>query len=256
MYHRVGPIDGDEDAKYAVTPGRFAAQMRALADAGFHAVPIDEFVAWLDGGPALAPGSFVVTFDDGYLGVREHALPVLQELGWPFAVFLVTGLLGKRDAWPRFDSLDAARHPLLDTRDVLAMHACGVAFHSHSRSHASLPGLDDATLASELSESRSALCRLLGRDAPSYLAYPYGHVDARVELVARTAGYRAAFSVQPGFNRSDTPPFRIRRLDVLGTDTPGQLVRKLQFGSNDGSWRNALRYYWGRAKAGPGREAA
>ena len=50
--------------------------------------------------------------------------------------------------------------------------------------------------------------------------------------------------MQPGFNRGDVNPFRVRRLDVFGTDTPRMLLRKLQLGSNDGSLRGALGYYW------------
>lgn len=247
MYHRVGTIDNAAEAKCVVTPERFAAQMQALADAGFRAVRVDDLVAWLGGGPALPLGSFVITFDDGYRGVRDHALPVLKRLGWPFTVFLVTDLLGGSDAWARFDHLETARHPLLDADDVRAMHAQGTDFHSHSRSHASLPTLDDSALAAELRGSRAALEELLGDGAVRFLAYPYGHVDERVEAAARAAGYRAGFSVQPGFNRRGTPPFRIRRLDVFGTDTPRELVRKVRFGSNDGSWRRTLDYYWRQA---------
>lgn len=247
MYHRVGPIECTAEERYVVTADRFAAQMQALADAGYHAVRVKDLVDWLDGGPALRPGSFVITFDDGYLGVREHALPVLRRLGWPFSVFIVTDQLGGRDDWARFDPLAAGGHPLLGAADLLAMRANGASFHSHSRSHASLPRLDDATLAAELSGSREALIALLGEGAADYLAYPYGHVDARVVSAAHAAGYRAGFSVQPGFNQRGTPGFQIRRLDVFGTDTPRQLVRKVELGSNDGHWHRALKYYWRQA---------
>ncbi len=111
--------------------------------------------------------------------------------------------------------------------------------------HVSLPALDDAGLAAELAGSRATLSNLLG-EIDGYLAYPYGHVDDRVESATRAAGYRAGFSVQPGFNRRHVNPFRIRRLDVCGTDTPAMLLRKMRLGSNDGSLRAAVRYYWAR----------
>ena len=247
MYHRVGPLDSADEAQYTVTPERFAAQMRMLADAGFRAVALEAFVAWLEGGPAPEPGSFVITFDDGYLDVRRHAMPVLQALGWPFSVFLVTDRLGGTDDWGRFDPLATGQHPLLSADDVRAMRAAGATFHSHSRSHASLPQLDDAELASQLGGSRDALVALLGDGQGLCVAYPYGHVDDRVASAARAAGYRAGFSVQPGFNRRDTAAFRIRRLDVFGTDSPRQLLRKLRIGGNDGSWQFMLGYYWRRA---------
>jgi peptidoglycan/xylan/chitin deacetylase (PgdA/CDA1 family) len=219
--------------------------MHHLADLGYRAVSIDAFVRWLDGGPPLKSGDFVLTFDDGFLGVRDHALPVLEQLGWPFAVFLVTDLLGGADSWMRNDGTTGGQHPLLSVEDMRAMRQRGCSFHSHTRRHRRLPGLDNASLADELAGSRATLATLVGAD-DHYLAYPYGHVDDRVESAARAAGYKAAFSVQPGFNRSDVNPFRIRRLDVFGTDTPRMLLRKMQLGSNDGSLRGSLGYYWRR----------
>jgi hypothetical protein len=74
-------------------------------------------------------------------------------------------------------------------------------------------------------------------------------LDERVVAAARRAGYRAAFSTQPGFNRPGADPFRVRRIDVYGTDTPAMLLRKVRLGTNNGSLMNLARYYAGRARA-------
>jgi peptidoglycan/xylan/chitin deacetylase (PgdA/CDA1 family) len=132
---------------------------------------------------------------------------------------------------------------LLDGADLLDMRGRGCSFHSHTRTHRSLRSLDDDALARELAGSRAALVGLLG-ESTYCLAYPYGHVDDRVAAAARAAGYRAALSVHSGFNRRDVDPFRIRRIDVFGTDGPRALVRKVDLGTNDGSWRASLRYRW------------
>jgi hypothetical protein len=92
------------------------------------------------------------------------------------------------------------------------------------------------------------LSQLLGHEV-DYIAYPFGHLDARVEAATRAAGYRAAFATQPGFNRRDVNRFRIRRLDVFGTDSPAKLLRKIRFGSNDGSLMNIVRYYLDRLRS-------
>ena len=251
MYHRVGAVRTAAEARYCVAPERFAAQMRLLARKGYRAVGIDAFVDWLTGGPALEEGDFVLTFDDGFRSVREHAQPVLEGLRWPFTVFLVSDLLGGADAWNKSGEPGGATYPLLAADEVLAMQAHGCSFHSHSRSHVSLPALADDALTDQLEGSRHALTNLLGRRV-DFLAYPYGHVDERVESAARVAGYRAAFSVQSGFNRRGVDPFRIRRLDVFGTDPPRALLRKMRLGSNDGSLRGTFGYYWRRA-TGAGR---
>jgi peptidoglycan/xylan/chitin deacetylase (PgdA/CDA1 family) len=92
------------------------------------------------------------------------------------------------------------------------------------------------------------LQHLLGRQV-DYLAYPFGHLDERVVSAARKAGYRAGFSTQPGFNRPDVDRFRIRRIDVYGSDTPAMLMRKVRLGTNDGRLSNLARYYLSRGKA-------
>jgi peptidoglycan/xylan/chitin deacetylase (PgdA/CDA1 family) len=246
MYHRVGAAANAWERKYCVAPERFAAQMDALAAQGLRAVPLQELLAWLDGGPAPAPGSFVLTFDDGFAGVHEHALPVLERHGWPFTVFLVSDLIGQRDEWTRAENPSGTTHSLLDAPTIRAMQARGVDFQSHTRSHASLPALNDTALADQLAGSRAALGALLGHEV-RYLAYPFGHVDDRVEAAARAAGYRAAFSTQAGFNRRGVNTFRIRRLDVYGSDTPAMLLRKVRLGSNDGGLSDAAAYYLRRA---------
>jgi peptidoglycan/xylan/chitin deacetylase (PgdA/CDA1 family) len=248
MYHRVGDSRNDWEARYAITPANFAAHMSALARKGYQAVGIDALTAWLEGGPALPDKAVLITFDDGFRGVREHALPVLERLGWPFTVFLVSDLIGEQDFWTRASNPSGVTYPLLNADEIRDMQQRGVSFHSHTRSHPSLPTLDDAQLVEQLAGSRRALAPLLGHDVP-YIAYPFGHLDERVEAATRAAGYRAAFSTQPGFNRRDVNRFRIRRLDVFGTDTPAILLRKMRLGSNDGSLGHAVRYYLDRVKS-------
>ena len=248
MYHRVGDARNAWESRYAIGAEAFWAHMDALERAGYRAVPVDALCASLEGGSPLPENAFVLTFDDGFRGVREHALPVLEERGWPFTVFLVSGLIGGADVWTRESNPDGRTYPLLDADEILDMQRRGVSFHSHTRSHASLPTLDDGELERELGDSRSALESLLGREV-RYLAYPFGHLDERVVAATRLAGYRAAFSTQPGFNRRNVNPFRIRRIDIYGTDTPAMLLRKMRFGTNDGRVTTLLRYYAARFRA-------
>lgn len=242
MYHRVGDAQNAWEARYAIAPDNFAAHMETLARKGYQAVGIDALVNWLEGGTPLPEQAILVTFDDGFRGVGEHALPVMEKLGWPFTVFLVSDLVGQEDVWTRASNPSGVTYPLLTEDEIRDMQRRGVSFHSHTRSHASLPTLDDTQLADQLAGSRQTLTKLLGHDVP-YIAYPFGHLDERVEAATRAAGYRAAFSTQPGFNRKDVNRYRIRRLDIFGTDTPAMLLRKIKFGGNDGSLGHAIRYY-------------
>jgi peptidoglycan/xylan/chitin deacetylase (PgdA/CDA1 family) len=248
MYHRVGESHNDWERKYCIGAQRFSDHMCALARGGWRAVSIDDFFAWLDGRAELPEQSFLLTFDDGFLGVHKHAAPVLAKLGWPATVFLVSQLIGQRDAWCEAHNPSGVTYPLMDASHIRELRGQGFSFHSHTRNHADLPTLGDQSLHDQLAGAREDLQALLGEEVP-YLAYPYGHYDDRVLLAAQAAGYRAAFSVQPGFNRRDIERFRLRRLDVFGTDSAAALRRKITLGSNDGSLAHSLRYAANRVLA-------
>ncbi len=245
MYHRIGDAHNDWERKYCVSPERFVAHMRALADRGYRACSIGEFIDWLNGAIQLPDRSLLITFDDGFLGVLEHAVPALNRHNWPAVMFLVSGLIGKRDIWCHNENPSGQTYPLIGLKEIETLRANRFSFFSHSRSHADLSRLDDQELENELRGSREDLENLLGAPVP-YFAYPYGRYNEHVLDKVKAAGYKAAFSVHPGFNRPGMDLFRIRRIDVFGTDSPAQLLRKIAFGTNDGSWQQALRYYSSR----------
>ena len=171
----------------------------------------------------------------------EHAAPTLKTLGWPATVFLVSQLIGQRDAWCETHNPSGVTYPLMNASQIRELRAQGFSFHSHTRCHADLPTLDDRALQDQLAGSREDLQDLLG-EAVDYLAYPYGRYNDRVLSAAQAAGYCAAFSVQPGFNRREIDRFRLRRLDVFGTDSATELRRKITLGTNDGSLGHSLQY--------------
>ena len=248
MYHRIGHARNDWERRYCVSPERFADHMQALQRHGMRPCSVEDFVAWLEGRAALREGSFVLTFDDGFLDVYEHAFPLLSQMGWPATMFLVSGLIGRKDEWTERENPSGASYPLLGRGEIETMAQGGFSFHSHSRSHPDLRQLSRPALMEELAGARRDLEDLLGRPVP-YLAYPYGRYDENVLEAVKACGYAAAFSVQPGFNRRNVDPYRIRRLDVYGTDSTAALLRKISLGSNDGSWWHSIRYYVERVAA-------
>lgn len=243
MYHRVGTPHAADDSTYCITPKGFESHVRALANAGYIPIPIETFVSWMDGASTALPAHpFVLSFDDGFADLHQHAWPILRDLGWPATIFMVSDLIDGHDRWMQSPGRTRPRTPLLGAAQISEMAAAGIEFHSHSSTHADLPTLSDEALSAEIGGSRQRLGELLGRPV-DFFAYPYGHHDERVIAAVKAAGYRAAFSVLSGFNRRDVDRWRIRRLDVFGTDTPRELLRKIRFGTNDGSLRAVFRYY-------------
>ena len=171
--------------------------MTALARAGWRTLSLAEFAGGR-GADAPTGNVFLLTFDDGYASLAEHAYPVLADLGFTATTFLITDYVGKTNTWDvRYTW---SRLPHLGWADVERWHARGrpgggggFEFASHGATHRRLPWLDDAGIALELGRSRDVLRTRLGPDAGTAIAYPFGAVDARVIRLAREAGYALGF---------------------------------------------------------------
>jgi len=85
--------------------------------------------------------------------------------------------------------------------------------------------------------------------AVASFAYPYGLFDEQVVEAVAAAGYRAACTTRPGFNRPGIDPLRLRRIEVFGTDAVWRLAQKIRFGCNTSGVTRPMRYYWGRLRA-------
>lgn len=60
----------------------------------FRFVSLDELGSRLESGMPFERPAVAITFDDGYADVYHHAFPLLKRKGIPFAVFVVTDLIG------------------------------------------------------------------------------------------------------------------------------------------------------------------
>ena len=94
-YHRIGgPL---ELGVTRVARSVFERQMRALAAAGWRTLTLAEFA---EPRPTPhVPRRFLLTFDDGYASLAEHAYPALAELGFTATTFVITDFVGRENRW-------------------------------------------------------------------------------------------------------------------------------------------------------------
>jgi len=207
MYHRVGTEPAAEPTitrALTVTPRVFAAQMRWLHAAGFHAIAAVQLYRALEQGRRLPPRPILITFDDGYRDVLWNASPVLDRLHMPAVAFVITARISDGDpsflTWPELQ--------LLEQR--------GFTIGSHTVHHLELTLLSPREALAELVLSRQALQRHLGRPVQLF-AYPAGRVDAQVLPLVRQAGYVLAVTTAPGDVQRANEPFLLHRYEVLAT---------------------------------------
>jgi len=215
-YHRVAPDPRPND----LSPEAFRAHLRHLAR-HYRFLDPAELVRAVREGREPPRDGIVLTFDDGYRDLLDHAVPALREAGAPAAVFVLTAGLPDGGRFP-LDDPDAAP-PLLSASDLGALPSAGVAVGSHTRTHASLPDLAHAEAREEIAGSREDLERATGT-APALLAYPWGRPGDRGADLCREAGYEGAFTTGGGPVRGGADPFLLPRLHLPGRCSPSRLA--------------------------------
>jgi peptidoglycan/xylan/chitin deacetylase (PgdA/CDA1 family) len=104
-YHRV--VEDFERSRKSAIPSMLisAAMFEQHIDwlaKRFDIVSLDEIGSHLESGRHSRKPAAAITFDDGYQDVYQFAIPLLRRKGIPAAVFVVTSLVGKKEA-PIFD---------------------------------------------------------------------------------------------------------------------------------------------------------
>jgi len=248
-YHNVspardGPPSGDPGVHLALE--KFATQMAWLAR-HYDVVPLRELLDRLAANRPLH-GLAAITFDDGYMGVFEHAWPLLLELGLPATVFVVadapeTGepfwwdhpaaaqraTPERREHWLKdlrgdggdiISALSAVAAPALpralrpaDWDTIGRATRAGLTLGVHSATHRTLTELDDVELEREVVASWETIRRRLGGH-PEIFAYPYGRWNARARDAVRAAGYGGAVTLDYGLVRPDADPWALPRVSI------------------------------------------
>jgi peptidoglycan/xylan/chitin deacetylase (PgdA/CDA1 family) len=219
-YHSVDPA---WESPLATRPAEFEAHCRWLARHR-SVVPLADAVTRLDRSGRLPRGLAAMTFDDGFAGLLEHALPVIRQYELPVTVFLVAQTLTDEGLSPHWVRTPPPWSITTLSRDqVREMQALGVDFQSHSWAHLDLPGLGYDACVDDLRRSRDLLEDLLG-DSVTHLAYPRGLHDAQVRRAAEQAGYSHAYSLPEATERPG--PYAVPRVGInRGNGVPTLAVK-------------------------------
>lgn len=224
-YHAIEQRDRDSRfARYEIQPEAFRRHVKTLLRCGGHFVSANEVAHFLRGTGGLPRRPMLITFDDCYTSVLEHALPILREYGVPAIAFAVTACTGGQNEWSSAPAADRLR--LLDEDGLRRIAAGGVEIGSHSRTHPRLSQASTHRVQAEIFGSRDDL-KHLGFDNVRFFAYPFGEVSDEARRAVAAAGYDAAFTVEPGVVRTGTDRFLLPRVEILRGDDGWRLVWKV-----------------------------
>jgi peptidoglycan/xylan/chitin deacetylase (PgdA/CDA1 family) len=228
MYHEVSPTPHPSLRRYTVTVRQFARQMRWLAALGYQAIDMDALVRARLGQSSLPKRPVLITFDDGFQGSADHALPVLRAHNFTAVFYLVAGLMGETSRWMLPEVGVELSLMSWETARVLAAEGfqCG----AHTVTHPRLAGLDPARCRAELVDARRRLEDELGRPVV-HLAYPFGSYDPGVQGIAAEAGYVTACSTRAGLSGADDDLLALHRVTIYGHDSLFDFACRLRTGT-------------------------
>ena len=234
MYHRIAPnIAGIPAATWNVTPEKFRDQMRGLVARGYNPWPLRKVLEYHRKGLPIPPGTFVLTFDDGYECVYTNAWPILKELQIPATVFVVTGLVDTHgplpcEDWPVVGSnlVPASTwHPLSkeQCRNISADGLVDLGVHTHW--HEDYRGRPEA-FRRDMALSLQTMQTMFGNKEVAF-AFPYGYAGPELTAVAKQSGVTCALTAKKELIRPLTDPFDWGRLNVEQYDSGASLAAKM-----------------------------
>jgi peptidoglycan/xylan/chitin deacetylase (PgdA/CDA1 family) len=181
VYHIVRPsypTDSEAVKGLAQTPEIFDAEMKYLAESGYHVIPFSALEDHISKNALLPDKPIVISFDDGWGDQFKYAFPILEKYHYTATFFVFTNPIGTRG----FMTWD----------DLRALRDAGMTIGSHTRSHPFLLKITDpAILWNEIDGSKKTIEKNLGITVNEF-AYPFGRYNATTTAIVKKAGYQSA----------------------------------------------------------------
>lgn len=213
VYHIVRPsypTDSRSVRGLAHTPEVFDAEMKYLADTGYHVISFSDIENYFQNGTPLPTKPIIISFDDGWSNQFKYAFPILKKYNYTATFFVFTNPIGT--------------HGFVSYDDLRTMLKAGMTIGSHSLSHPFLTKITNATvLWKEISGSKQKLEKNLHVTINEF-AYPFGKYNPVIVNMVRKAGYKSARGDY--YHGTDQYADRLYELGALNAPTTTVLFAK------------------------------
>jgi len=226
-YHHI--VAGKPKNDYEVSVDNFKAQMKALADSGYHSILPDRYYNYLTHGTALPSKPVMITYDDTDEEQFSIAKPEMDKYGFKGVYFIMTISIGR----PRYMTKEQIKQ-LADEGHFIG---------SHTWRHDRVDRLSDLNTIEyrgkkievnewdfQLLNTKKQLEEITGKPV-EYFAYPFGLWNKEaIAGLRKYSNFKAVFQLYAKRDDKD-PLYSIRRIIVPGQwSGPGlQKVMKNDF---------------------------
>ncbi len=215
IYHYVEIVRDKKDAtrkSLDIQPQVLEAQIVTLQKAGYTFITPGDIVQ-IKSGQIKNKRPIILSFDDGYRDFYTDVFPILKKYRVKSIAYIVPGFLGHPNYmfWSQIKELD--------TSGLVELGA-------HTMHHTMLDTQTPQIAEQEIFQSKLAIQLYLGHDIRSF-AYPYGHFNATVENLVKSAGFTTAVTTMSGSNTVSEDMLILRRIHP-GASTGVALLSKIE----------------------------
>lgn len=178
VYHDLVESEDEIEFDYMQTTiKKFRSQITGLMKLGYKPISYQDLVDYKNGKKALSKWSFVITFDDGYIGFYKYVFEIAKELNIPITTFAIDDKVGEEG----FYNWEQARE----------MHESGlIEIYSHGLEHVEYDKKTPEELVNDINKAYDHLRKELNDDnLLKVFTYPYGlHTEEQLKAMEE-AGY-------------------------------------------------------------------
>ena len=153
--------------------------------------------------------SVLITFDDGFDNFLS-CVPILDK----YSIKPLLFVLSDRKNVNRKELANNSK--LLNKKQIKSLLGKGYVIGSHGATHADFSNLQDKQILKEIFESKKKLESEFGI-AIKHFAYPKGAYNNKIIESTKKAGYKYAFSIEPGSVNSHSDKFALPRTIIDNT---------------------------------------
>ena len=159
-YHKISPEK--EFGLTTISPQIFERQINIILESGFTPITFEKLALK----NKLPEKPIIISFDDGYESVYNHALPVLEKYNIQAVVYIIAGYIGEINNWESFSLQRKYRH--LSKSQIRELSDLNFEIGSHGLSHPYLPALYKIELHDELDTSQKVIEDITGKAGIGY----------------------------------------------------------------------------------------
>jgi len=202
VYHSVD----ENDSFYSVTQKEFVKQIEYLSK-NYHVVSLDDVLDFVISKRDLPRRSVAITFDDGYYDNYLNAYPRAKKYGFPIAIFVASGFVGKAM------SLGKVPIKMLSWDELVEMSRNKVTIGAHTVGHPDLRQVDRREAEDQIEKCKADIESAIGLPVV-YFAYPKGSYNRSLFELLHDKGFKVAFATGDGIVQRGDNHYSLKRVSM------------------------------------------